>query len=346
MNTNPGTYSYTHPSGKDIYQYELKNKKGTTVGITNWGAIINYFRIKKSNGEINDIVHGFTELKDYLGETYLSQYPWFGCVVGRYANRIANACFELDGKEYHLTKNNGPHQLHGGPGGFDRRAWDFVGQGMNGSSWIEFKYLSVDGEEGFPGNLETFVKYELNENDEFTYTLTAVTDQPTPVNLTQHSYFNLNNNKGTIHNHDLKLYCSNTIDQDETLVATGRISDVDNTPFDFRELRSIGEGLEHIDEYDKSFIRDQKGYGLAAELHCSESGTHLYVYTTEPVVHFYSGKWTPKVEGKDGIIYGPFSALCLETHKPTNAVNIPQFPNTILRPGDQYYQKTMWKVVC
>lgn len=345
MKTQQGTYNYTHPSGKDVFQYQLKNKKGTTVGITNWGAIINYFRVKKSNGEINDIVHGFDNLKDYLGETYLAQYPWFGCVVGRCANRIGNGSFELDGKKYELTKNDGPHQLHGGAGGFDRRVWDFVEQGEDPAQWIELKYLSVDGEEGYPGNMEVTLRYELSDEDELIYTLTANTDRATVVNLTQHTYFNLNNSKGTIHDHDIRLYCSKTLDQDEKLVATGGISEVENTPFDFRNIKSIGEGLSHIDEYDKSFVRDEQGFGLAAEAHCIESGTHLFIYTTEPIVHFYSGKWTPLVKGKDGIQYGPFTGFCLETHIHPNAVNIPHFPNTILRPGEEYRQKTVWRVI-
>lgn len=338
-----GTYSYTHSSGKDIFQFELKNSKGTAIGITNWGAIINYFKLIKKSGDVNDIVHGFYELKDYLGEQYLAQYPWFGCVVGRYANRIDHAKFELDGKEFHLSKNNGEHQLHGGAGGFDRRVWDLKQMDDNGR-WIELNYLSIDGEEGYPGNLQVTVRYEISENNEFSFTLTATTDQATPVNLTQHSYFNLNNNKGTIHNHRIRLYCSRSLDQHE-LVATGEISDVKNTPYDFRNGKLLSEGLAGIDEYDKSFVRDGKGYGLAAEAHCDDSKTHLFIYTEEPVVHFYSGKWTPIVPGKDGIIYGPFSGFCMETHKHPNAVNIPHFPNTILRPGEQYRQKTVWKVV-
>lgn len=342
MNNNPGIINYTNDAGSTIYQYELKNKKGTSVGITNWGAIINYFKIIKKDRGVNDIVHGFYDLKDYLGEKYLSQYPWFGCVVGRYANRIRNASFELDGKIYQLTSNNNGHQLHGGSGGFDRRVWNLVETKDN---WIELKYHSADGEEGYPGNLDVLVRYELSDEDELSYTLSSTCDQACPVNFTQHTYFNLNNNQGTIHDHDIRIISSKTIDQDKELVATGSISNVDGTTFDLREWTRIGDGLKEMDEYDKSFIRDEKGYGLAAELSSFKSGILLQVYTTEPVVHFYSGKWTPQVKGKDGITYGPFSGLCLETHVHPNAVNIPVFPNTVLRPGETYRQKTVWKVI-
>lgn len=324
-----------------IFQYEIRNKKGTRVGVTNWGAIINYFKLIKKDGEINDIVHGFYDLNDYLGEKYLSQYPWFGCVVGRYANRICNASFELDGKTYQLTKNDGQHQLHGGAGGFDRRIWDIV---EINDSCIELKYLSQDGEEGYPGNLEVHVRYELSDDDELSYILTATCDKACPVNLTQHTYFNLNNNQGTIHDHEMRIYASQTIDQDASLVATGILSGVTGTPYDFNNWTRIGDGLKKIPEYDKSFIRDEKGFGLAAEVRCEKSGILLQVYTSEPVVHFYSGKWTPEVIGKDGIRYGPFSGFCLETHMHTNAVNIPHFPDTVLRPGETYFQKTVWKV--
>ena len=192
------------------------------------------------------------------------------------------------------------------------------------------------------------IRFELNDNDELSYQYTACCDEPTPVNLTHHSYFNLNNGKGTIHDHEIKLYASAMLEQDGNLTATGKILPVAGTVFDFRNYKRIGDGLEVIDEYDKSFLVDKEdgatGLALVAEARSPQTGLRLEVWSNEPIVHFYSGKWTPQVKGKNGSHYGPFSGLCLETHLHPNAVNIPHFPNTILKPGEIYVQKTVYKV--
>ena len=258
---------------------------------------------------------------------------------------IKYAEFELDGKKYFLSKNNGNEILHGGPGGFDRRVWHLVAFGENPNPFLELKYLSADGEEGFPGNLETVIRFELNNKNELSYQYKATCDQPTIINLTHHSYFNLNNGKGTIEDHEVKLYGSQMLEQDANLVATGKILPVEKTPFDFTEFKQIGEGLKQVDEYDKSFVTDKKENSLVAEARSLQSGIHLKIYCDEPIIHFYSGKWIPAVKGKNGETYGPFSGFCLETHKHPNAINISHFPNTVLRPGEVYYQKTVYKVI-
>jgi aldose 1-epimerase len=345
MINTAGKYCFTHTTGKNVCLFTLQNATGTGVLITNYGAIITSFKIKLANGEVNDIVLGFDKIEDYLAEDYLKEYPWFGAAVGRHANRIKNAEFEIDGIAYHLTKNRDNDQLHGGDGGFDRKVWQFVAQGETPHQWLELKYKSADGEEGFPGKLEVTVRFELTEENELSYEYKATCDKATVVNLTHHGYFNLNNGRGTIEDHEIKIYAHTILEQDEKLVATGNILPVANTAFDFSEFVQMGSGLKRIDEFDKSFVVDKNNESLVAEARSSQSGVHMKVYSTEPIVHFYSGKWIPVIKGKNGIMYGPLSGFCLETQKHPNAVNIPHFPNTILRPGEVYHQKTTYKII-
>lgn len=341
-------YCLKHSSGEDIYLFTLSNAKGAEAIITNYGAIITSFKIKNPDGSINDIVLGFDKVEDYWSPDYLQQYPWFGCAVGRYANRIKNAEFSINGTKYSLAKNNGSEILHGGPGGFDRRVWQLVSSGESPQPYLELGYKSKDGEEGFPGNIDVLIRFELNDKDELSYQYTACCDEPTAVNLTHHSYFNLNNGEGTIHDHEVKLYASAMLEQDGNLTATGNILSVAGTVFDFRNYKRIADGFKVVDEYDKSFLVDKEegaaGLTLVAETSSPQTGLRLEVWSNEPIVHFYSGKWTPQVKGKNGTQYGPFSGLCLETHLHPNAVNIPHFPNTILKPGEIYVQKTVYKV--
>ena len=336
-------YCYTNASGEIIYLFSLRNAKGTEVKITNYGAIITTFAVLDKKGLPNDIVLGFDDMEDYLLPAYLDQYPWFGCAVGRYANRISGAGFDLDGKSYSLSRNRGRHQLHGGHVGFDRKVWEVID---HSSSALTLKLLSKDGEEGFPGNLEVTLLFELNDENELKHTYTAITDAATPCNLTHHSYFNLNNGQGKIFDQELRIHSSQVLEQDEDLVVTGRILPVEGTAFDFREFTTIGERLLNIPEYDKTYIVDNDpSIKLMAEARYTPKEMGLQVFSTEPCVHFYSGKWTPKVKGKNGMDYGPWSGFCLETHSHPNAVNIPSFPNTILRPGETYRQETVYKVV-
>lgn len=341
-------YCLADSFGEDIYLFTLRNALGTEVLISNYGAIITSFKIKNPDGNFNDIVLGFDNIEDYWSPEYIKQYPWFGCAVGRYANRIKNARFSIDGKKFLLTNSRGNHQLHGGFIGFDKKTWNYVSSGVKPHPFLELKYLSKDGEEGFPGNLDVLIRYELNDDNELSYEFTATTDQPTAVNLTQHSYFNLNNGMGTIHDHEIKIYASNVLEQDDDLLPTGNLQPVENSVFDFKNFQRIGDRLAILPEFDKSFVVDKNenpdAISLMTELKLNETKTLLQIYSTEPVVHFYSGKWIPVVNGKDGIKYGPFSGLCLETHKHVNAINIPHFPNTILRPGETYQQKTIYKI--
>jgi aldose 1-epimerase len=341
METEP-KYCYTNARGEIIYLFSLRNAKGMEAKISNYGATIVSLSITDKEGTKNDIVLGFDEMKDYLSAAYLEQYPWFGCAVGRYANRIAEGRFELEGINYQLSRNRGKHQLHGGETGFDKKVWEVREQR---DSFLELALVSKDGEEGYPGNLEVTLCFELNDENELKHIYTARTDSPTPCNLTHHSYFNLNNGEGDIFGHQLKILSSEVLEQDEDLVVTGKIMPVEGTAFDFREFKTIGEGLQFIPEYDKTYIvGNDPRLKLMAEARYAPKGIRLQVFSTAPCVHFYSGKWTPEVMGKNGTLYGPWSGFCLETHSHPNAVNIPSFPNTILRPGEIYRQETVYKV--
>jgi aldose 1-epimerase len=341
-------YCYTDDAGKEVKVFTLSNEKGSEVSVTNYGGIITSFKVINTDGKKIDIVLGFDKVQDYTSVEYLRQYSWIGCTVGRYANRIGNGAFTLDGKEYHVSKNNGNNQLHGGFEGFDKKTWDIVAFGNEPFPYLELRYTSPDGEEGFPGDLEIHGRFELNDENELSYQFTGSANKPTAVNLTHHGYFNLDG-EGDIKEHELKIYGSSVLDQDEDLVANGKIIPIKNTAFDFHQFRSVSNGLEEVHGYDKSFLADKPGgeetLSLMAEVRSARSGFLLQVYSTEPVLHFYSGTGLPALKGKDGIVYGPFSGLCLETQKHPNAINIPHFPNTLLRPGEAYFQKNIYKII-
>ncbi|HEX4877862.1 MAG TPA: aldose epimerase family protein, partial [Chitinophagaceae bacterium] len=325
-------YGFTEPGQGNVWLFTLKNSRGTEVVISNYGAIITSFKVPMADGTLNDIVLGFDKMPDYRQEAYLKNYPWFGAAVGRYANRIKDASFAIDGKRYWLSKNSGNNILHGGHAGFDRKLWQVVASGSEPVAFLQLRYRSADGEEGFPGNLTADIRFELNDDNELSYRYTAVTDAPTAVNLTHHSYFNLHNGKGDIRDHLLKINAGSVLEQGEDLTCNGNVLSVKETPFDFTHFRRIGDGLNEVAEYDKSYIKDTME-GPAAELKSGDEKITLQVFTTDPVIHFYSGKWIPAVTGKNNTTYEAFSGLCLETQIHPNAINIPEFPNTILRPG-------------
>jgi aldose 1-epimerase len=336
-------FCFSHPSGKDIYLFTLRNLNGTEALITNYGAILMAYKIQMPDKSVNDIVLGFDDVHDYLRTDYLQQYPFFGAAIGRYGNRIKNAVFKIDEEEFSVSKNWGRDQLHGGFDGFDKKVWDFVSLDEE-CNILQLKYLSSDGEEGFPGNLEIKITFELNDDNDLIYSYTATTDKPTILNPTHHSYFNLNNGVGTIQDHDVKINAEKFLEQDENLTVTGNYINVKNTRWDFREFHSVGDRLN--DGYDQSFVLENPTGHLteAAELCSKSSGLKLQVFTTEPIVHLYTGQGIPKLHGKNSIEYGPYSGLCLETQKHPNAINILGFPNTILRPGEIFNQKTAYKI--
>ncbi len=338
-----GQYCFTHTNGEGIYLFTLRNEKGTSVSITNYGAIITSFILRNNRFGSKDIVLGFDKVEDYLAEEYLSAYPYFGSAVGRYANRIKDGEFHIDGQKYTVAKNKGNDHLHGGIEGFDKKVWEFE---SGNDQQLRLKYLSPDGEEGYPGNLEAGLYFELTNDDELVYEYFATTDQPTAVNLTHHSYINLDGNDH-IGSQLVKINASTLLEQDDNFVVTGNKIPVEGSQYDFRELKRIDKNWNAADGYDQSFVLDKNDYSctLAAEAFSEISQIKLEVYTTEPLVHFYTGKWIAPMAGKNGNRYGPFSGFCFETQKHPNAINIPSFPNTILRPGENYYTKTIYKVI-
>jgi len=339
-----GQFCFTHPTGKDIYLYTLRNTNGTEVRITNYGAILLAYKIMMPDKSVNDIVLGLEDVHDYMTSDYVKNHPFMGAAVGRYANRIKSAKFEIDDKQFNVSNNWNGDQLHGGFAGFDKKVWDPVSFDEK-CNILHLRYFSPDGEEGFPGNLEVNICFELNDDNDLIYEYAATCDQSTPINLTHHSYFNLNNGEGTILQHELRIHSDKILEQDDTLVTTGNYIAVDSTKYDFTEFHPIGERMNG--GYDQSFVIDNNTGHLAlvAEAVSKTSGVKLQILTNEPVVHLYTGQGFPKLKGKNGVQYGPFSGFCLETHKHPNAINIPKFPNTVLRPGEKYHQKNVYKIV-
>ncbi|MGN8054827.1 aldose epimerase family protein [Pedobacter sp. 22163] len=332
--------------GEEVIAIELTNSKGTYVKIFNYGAIINKFVVKNAKGEKQDIVLGFDTFDEYLDPAYLANGAYLGAVVGRYANRIKNGRFTIDEETYQLAQNAGTDTLHGGIVGFDKKVWEVIELGDGPQSSVTLQYESVDGEENFPGNLIIDLTFELTENDELILSYEAETDQATAINLTHHGYFNLAPNGGNIKNHKQQIFASNYLEQDSNYSVTGKLIPVEGTPLDFTKSKEIGQDWDEKEGYDQTFVLD-KIYGdlsLASKTNEEESGLVLSVYTTEPVAHLYTAKYLDVKNGKGGKDYGSYGAFCVETQHHPNAVNIPTFPSTILRPEDLYTQTTIYKV--
>jgi aldose 1-epimerase len=332
--------------GEKVFLYKLRNDNGITVNLTNYGAIITSIETPDKKGKVDNVVLGFSSLSDYLSKEYLDNCPYFGCVAGRYANRIAKGKFTLDGKEYTLAVNNGPNHLHGGITGFDKVLWaphkiekpDIVG--------VELKYRSVHMEEGYPGNLDVTVIYTLNHKNEFGIEYKAETDHPTVVNLTNHIYFNLTGKQENILHHNLKLHTRRYTETDETLIPTGKINEVTGTPFDFTEERELGSKIKELkDGYDLNFVLDSDGKKLkkAAVLSEESTGRTLEVLTTEPGIQLYTGYYIPNIKGKNGEQFGQYAGVALETQHYPDSPNHPDFPSTELRPGGPFHSKTVYR---
>jgi aldose 1-epimerase len=336
--------------GKPIELATLKNSHGVEVQAINYGAIITSLKVPDKNGTIADVVLGFDQPQGYWADP---PPPFFGAVVGRYGNRIAKGQFTISGKTYKLATNNGPNHLHGGNRGFDKVVWDMATKDTPQGSSVIFTRTSPDGEEGYPGNLHATVTYTLTEKNELIIEYRATTDKATPVNLTQHSYFNLaGEGAGDILGHQLMLNADRYTPVDDTLIPTGELAPVQGTPFDFRQATAIGARIANDNAqlkagkgYDHNFVVNRKGAGLelAARLTDPKSGRTLEVSTTEPGIQFYSGNFLDgTIKGKGGHVYALRSGLCLETQHYPDSPNQPKFPSTILQPGKVYTSKTVW----
>ncbi len=327
---------------EDVFLFTLRNSNGIEVSISNLGAIIRSFIVPDSAGKPTDIVLGFDQMEHYIDKNYIESNSYLGAIVGRYANRISNSVFELDDEHYRLSANLPPHQLHGGYEGFDRKVWK---PEIGSDDQLLLSYLSEDGEEGFPGNLRVQLSFELGENNELIMQTEASTDKATPINLTHHGYFNLNGS-GTIEDHFAEIPASFYLGQESDLVPNGKILAVEDTLYDFRSVKQISRVWDSEKGYDQSFILDKAygAWGKAAMAYSESSGIKLEVFTDEPTVQFYTGKHLNNRGVKGGATYSAYCGLCFETQHHTNAVNIPAFPSTILRPGELYRRRTSYKV--
>jgi aldose 1-epimerase len=325
-----------------VFQYTLTNKNGMVVKILNYGGTVTDIITPDKNGKMGDVVLGYDSLAGYLQ----TGNPYFGCLVGRYGNRIANAKFTLDGKEYTLAANNGPNTLHGGLKGFDKVIW--IVKLFNDSSLL-LSYSSKDGEEGYPGNLSVDVMYSLSDDNGLKIDYAAVTDKATPVNLTNHCYFNLSAGAdSTILDHELMLKADKYTPVNATLIPIGKIDDVKGTPMDFTTSKKIGKDLAAVTGgYDHNWVVNRSGNDLEliASVYHVGSGRHMEVFTTQPGIQFYTGNFLDGTlkNTREGMKYVKHAALCLETQHFPDSPNQSSFPNTILKPGETYHETTVYK---
>lgn len=336
-------------NGKVTHLFLLKNKNGVEIAVTNYGGFVVSVMVPDKNGEYADVVLGHSSLEDYQK----TPEPYLGSLVGRYGNRIADGKFTLNGKEYTLAINNGPNTLHGGLTGFNAVVWD--AEQLN-SQTLKLNYLSVDGEEGFPGNLSIEVVYHLSNENALEISYQAMTDKKTVINLTQHSFFNLAGTADptpTICDHILTINADHYTPMDKVSIPTGEIAPVAGTPMDFRAPRIVGERIEDSFEqlvfgkgYDHCYVLNKKEAGelsFAAKVVDPKSGRTLEVYTTEPGVQLYTGNWLGGFAGKYGATYPERSAICLETQHFPDSPNKPHFPSVVLGVGEVYTQKCIYK---
>ncbi|HEX4574232.1 MAG TPA: aldose epimerase family protein [Gemmatimonadales bacterium] len=337
------------PNGTAVELFTLTTGRGMEVRAMTYGGIIVSLRVPDRAGHLDDVVLGYDRLDDYVRNS-----PYFGAIVGRYGNRIARGQFTLGGTVYRLATNNGPNHLHGGVRGFDKLVWGAEPFQRGDTVGVVFRHTSPDGDEGYPGTLTAAVTYTVTEQGELIVDYSARTDNPTPVNVTQHSYFNLAGDaRRDILDHQLTIAADSFTPVDSTLIPTGAIVPVAGTPFDFRAPVAIGARIEQSDEqlrrgqgYDHNFVLNRRGPGLmhAASVFEPTTGRVLDVFTTEPGVQFYSGNFLDgSITGKGGRVYRHRYGLCLETQHFPDSPNHPTFPSTILRPGAAYQSRTVFR---
>ena len=340
------------PEGEQVERYKLTNKNGVEAAISTYGGVVVSLKVPDLHGTLEDIVLGFDSVDGYVNDK-----SYFGAIIGRYGNRIGHAQFTLDGKTYTLAKNNGENTLHGGIKGFNKAIWVAKEVPSKNGQALELTYLSKDGEEGFPGNLNVRVLYTLTDSNELKIEYTATTDKKTVVNLTNHAYFNLAGvgpGMGDNLGHVLMIEADKVTPVDSGLIPTGELRDVAGTPFDFRKATPIGARIDADDEqiklgggYDHNFVLRRKmgdPISLAARVVEPKTGRVLEVWTTEPGLQFYTGNFLDgSAHGKGGVAYAKRFAFCLETQHFPDSPNHPTFPSTELKPGERYHTTTIYK---
>jgi aldose 1-epimerase len=336
--------AYGEIDGNKITQYTLTNPKGMSVKILNYGGTVTDIMAPDKDGKMGDVVLGYDSLSGYLQ----TGNPYFGCLVGRYANRIANAKFTLDGKTYQLAANDHGNTLHGGLKGFDKRIWTASDMNSDSVSSIKFSYDSKDGEEGYPGNMHTEVVYTLTGDNQLKIDYTATTDKATPVNLTNHCYFNLSAGAdSTILDHELMLKADKYTPVNDKLIPTGKIDNVKGTPMDFITAKKIGKDIAQVTGgYDHNWVlnKNEGVLVMIGSLYHPASGRYMEVLTTQPGIQFYSGNFLDGTlkNTRGGAKYVQHAGLCLETQHFPDSPNQPSFPNTILKPGEVYKHTTVY----
>ncbi len=340
----------TTPDGQHVFLYTLKNAAGMQVRITTYGGTVEAISVKDRSGKFGDVVLGFSNVSGYTAKINTA---YFGALIGRYANRLAKGTFTLDGQTYHIPINDGPNTLHGGTSGFNKKIWGAKDVSTAEGPALELHYLSPNGQEGFPGNLDVTVRYSLDANNGLHIDYFATTDKDTVLNLTNHSYFNLQGaGSATVLNHKVQIDADRFTPVNRTLIPTGKLESVSGTPFDFRKSTDIGarigaksEQLKFAKGYDQNFVLNHAGdlSHLAARVEEPKSGRVLEVYTTQPGLQFYSGNFLEgNIHGIGGV-YRHRSALCLETQHFPDSPNHPKFPTTVLHPGEQFHQTTIYR---
>jgi len=335
--------------GQEVQLYTLRNSNGVEANITNYGGIVVSLLVPDRNGKMTDVVLGYDSV-----DAYVKKSPYFGALIGRYGNRIANGKFTLNGQTYTLAANNGVNALHGGVKGFDKVVWKGRSFGSKLGASLELTYLSKDGEEGYPGNLDVKVVYTLTEDNALRIEFTAHTDKDTVVNLTNHSYFNLGAG-GDVLDHLVTINADRFNPVDSGLIPTGELKPVDGTPFDFRQPTAIGARIGAADDqlkagggYDHNWITNPKATGefaLQARVLCPRTGIVLEVSSTEPAVQFYSGNFLDgTITGKRGQVYAFRSGFCFEPQHYPDSPNHPAFPSTVLKPGQTYANTIVFKL--
>jgi aldose 1-epimerase len=332
--------------GTEVQLFTLTNKQGAKATITNYGGTLTSLMVPDKDGKMGDVILGFDNVSGYQSPEFVKAGPYFGALIGRYGNRIKDGKFTLDGKGYTLAKNNGPNSLHGGLKGFDKVVWQAEpGTSADGQT-LTLKYLSKDGEEGYPGNLQVTVVYTLTDGNALKIDYTATTDKATPVNLTNHAYFNLSHGVSKdVLAHEVTLPADRYTVVDATLIPTGELKPVKGTPFDFTTPHTVGERIAQVPGgYDHNWVLNtETGQHAAATVYDPASGRTLEVTTDEPGVQFYTGNFLDgTLKGKGGTVYGKHAGFCLETQHFPDSPNQPKFPTTILKPGETLHSSSTY----
>ena len=333
-------------NGLEVQVFTLSNKN-TTIKISNYGAIITSIETPDNKGNLENIVCGFDNLETYISDEYLNSYPYFGSIIGRFGNRIANGNLKIEGKSYKMAINNGPNHLHGGLTGFDKKRWEAEIIETGEMVGVKLSYLSPDGEENYPGNLKVTCIYTLDSENNFGIEYLAETDKTTVVNLTNHTYFNLTGGKENILNHELELTATKMTEMVDQ-IPTGKIIPVANTVFDFTTSKKISRDMENLSTgYDDNYVLDNEK-GELKYIGClkeTASGRKMEVRTTQPGMQVYTGYWNPELEINGEKKFGSYSGVALETQHYPDSVNRPEFPTTLLQPGEVYNEKTIYKFI-